>query len=903
MSNNDYSESDSDYDSDMELEELPIPESKFRTTDDDNVSTDKIDDDSDSEDAVQTTANIPMECLGYKIRVRTNICNMVLKDPTVVKFVKGLESTTKISKKNKTITFTFDLNSSQQHIFNKLFDKSEHTIEGLTNAIMTANDFFEDYEVSRQTQNYIDRYIATTGRSDEIWEALTSKPDYNLCTFKKRTLPYFHLGNKDWVKANIDALQGNYSEEIKQAVAGKVTDKIQPMSTRNNNFLEWGVLPVDRYPDTAKLANRIKIFYRLGLQRQALILFMKLMLSPRDCHIVKESSLWKIFKSHMDADTNVNEIVKYCYYFAMYILRQEETVMFSQVNDKYRVLFTLEEASALPVFKNTHLERNPYVLQMTDDTRLSDCIPFHVTGTRKINSTKEFERRFALATAGIFKGIDLKQLGASIAGSILVPCVHTSPLEKGFGDVDWTFERESIKLKHPYMVDNPTSDEDFAFLNYLEYYYPGYCSLTDDDFAAQVLNQKTELIEEEELMYEEEDVTTDQQTTMEPSATIVHDSTLIENTFETPEADTPDIPDISEDTVIINAEDAEVKDDKEVTAEVDDKEVTAEVDDKEVTAEVDDKEVTAEVDDKEVTPAATTTRIIIEEYDSDDKDEKKSEPIPTPAAVDPSKTVIEEAVQSEQKDAPKVAYNQLSDIDISITTRDTETFKTNALSLYHQIQANCVHRGEIFIKEIKTIASTKFKIFGPGLSRPIDVFRIPYGPAKMVKKFHVPCVKMYYDNQITMFRTCISALLSGIGESYKWFSCNKIPIDVLLKYAQRGITIILNSRERDAVSKFLKTDSRWGEALRQLHISPKKIYCCVTADHPFFHPGMHKGGIRKTLRNFQRDINSQYTSSLVVPMPTSIAPFGDLPLKDNNKQYPPNPQMIYACMDYVANTE
>jgi hypothetical protein len=766
-------------------------------------------------------ALIPFDCIGFEICIDNNVSLLTLNDSTFIKYIKNMKYTTRINMKCNRITFRVEFNNQQQHIFNKLLDKSDISIGELTVAIATASMLFDEYDVSRHTQNVIDRYIATSGSSAHIWTALTSKPDYNLTIYKSRTLPYFHLGCNDWVKASIDTLQGNYVEDTKcTADYNEPGDMFADITTHNNNFLEWGVLPIEKYPDIEELVDRIDVFHRLGLERQALAFFMKLMLSPKDCHIIKVASLWKIFIPRMEANINILNIIQYCYYFAMYILRQEETIMFSQVKPGYRVLFTLEEAHALPTFDNAHIERNPYILQLTNDTRISDSIPFHVIGKRRINSPNVFKRRFDLATAGVFKDIDLALLGAAITGSILIPCVHTSPLEKGFDNVDWNFGRKNIELKYLYMVDDPKTEDDYAFLHYLEYYYPGYCSLTDKEFAEQVLDQKDELIKNNEIPYEDDDINDSHQRVINPLTISQRKDPKPNNVDVTVNTN---IPGIREPVKPVNE--------------------------------------------------LVTVNVV-----------KQSEP-------------------SEQKDVPVVGYNQLSDIDISITARSANTFKTNALSLFYQIKANCAHRGEIFIKEIKTITSTKFKIYGLGLSRPIDVFCIPYSPVKMVKKFHVHCVKMYYDNSVTMFRSCVASLLSGVNETYKWFSCNKVPIDVLLKYAQRGITIILNSNERRTVSKFLQTDTRWGLALKKLKINPTKIYCCVTPDHPFFHPGLHGSGIRKTLRNFQRYVDAQYTRSLSVGEPVSITPYGDLLIKDNNKQHAPNPQFITACLDYTSTSD
>jgi len=102
--------------------------------------------------------------------------------------------------------------------------------------------------------------------------------------------------------------------------------------------------------------------------------------------------------------------------------------------------------------------------------------------------------------------------------------------------------------------------------------------------------------------------------------------------------------------------------------------------------------------------------------------------------------------EKDESDEPvKLKYNLLSDIDISITTDNYDTFETLANMLISQIQKNCQHIGKVWSRKIYTKSSFKYKVYGPGLIRPIDLFRVPYGPEKMVKKFHCPIVRSWYD--------------------------------------------------------------------------------------------------------------------------------------------------------------
>lgn len=754
--------------------------------------------------------NIPVSCAKYRIELVNNVSNLVLKSGLTTKMLNGKLISKVIDDDNEKIVVTMHFTQDQGYLFNYILDRSDIAIEDLSVALDSANSYFTEYEISRQSQNLIDKYIATLGRYEKTWHGLTSKPDYNLTLFRGRILPYFNIECKDWVKANIEALKGDYPSEIIRASMKKTTnltedfDEELSAANRNNNFLEWSILPVDKYPDMDKLVTRIMTFLKLGLTQQAITMTLRLMISPKECHIIKSPVIWKWLTPLMQNSVNLDEIVRYCCSYAMYILRQEETIMFSQVHLKYRVLFSLEEAASLPTFATTHMEKSPYILQLTDGSNLVDTIPFHLNGKRSINNEVEFERRFHIATGGAFVGVNFKEFGAAITGSILIPCVQKSPLENGFEDVDWTREREGIDLKYPYMIDTPESPADIAFANFLEYYYPSYVSLTNEEFNKQVLG-------------------------IEPKAKVTVTTSVDESSEEIKYED-PDA------VVVTQLDDAAME-----SAPV------------------------------EPTPDVNGNKILRKE-DTENKTQRIG-----------------------------VDYNQLADIDISITTRDQETFKTRALELYNTICKNCNHRGPVHIKEIKTLASIKYKVYGPGIPRPMDIFRIPYDPAKMVKKFHVHAVKMFYDGDVTLFRSCIACLLSGVGESYKWFSCNKVAADVLLKYAQRGMSIILNERERVALSTYIKDSDRWGPMLANLNIPTEKIYCSVTTNHPFFRPGLHDCGCRKGLRVFERDSNSMYFNKLVISKPKNVFPFGEVRFKDGKKVYAPNVQTILAGINYFIN--
>jgi hypothetical protein len=315
---------------------------------------------------------------------------------------------------------------------------------------------------------------------------------------------------------------------------------------------------------------------------------------------------------------------------------------------------------------------------------------------------------------------------------------------------------------------------------------------------------------------------------------------------------------------------------------------------------------------------------------------------------------IKDETDEKSDEAPaKKKYNQISDIDISISAETYDIFKDLSLMLGAQIQENCKHIGDVWIRKVQTMSSFKYEIYGPGLMRPIDLFRIPYGPDKMTKKFHVPIVRTWYDGRgerhgetikvisddskidqfwvtklkdniddgynrtdekfecvnniadmyekgIHTYRSCLCAALSGVNDSYKWFSCNKVPVDVVLKYAQRGVATVLNKKEIVALIAFMKLSDRWTPFIN----SPDFDVCgSMSLKHIFFHPDALDAGIRFGLRKFSKYITNFYSRRQPVGIAkTETAYDTNLSVKNNNKVLMPDLSIISKFVDHVEQT-
>lgn len=112
-----------------------------------------------------------------------------------------------------------------------------------------------------------------------------------------------------------------------------------------------------------------------------------------------------------------------------------------------------------------------------------------------------------------------------------------------------------------------------------------------------------------------------------------------------------------------------------------------------------------------------------------------------------------------------------------------------------------------FSKDLFTFKeSIKFKIFGVKLSHNFEIFKTKYPVSffSVISKFHLPCVRGYYDgNDVYLLPSCISAANTLINLDYKYFAGTVDPIEIINKYRIRGYSTILNDSEKIKFIKYI----------------------------------------------------------------------------------------------------
>lgn len=109
----------------------------------------------------------------------------------------------------------------------------------------------------------------------------------------------------------------------------------------------------------------------------------------------------------------------------------------------------------------------------------------------------------------------------------------------------------------------------------------------------------------------------------------------------------------------------------------------------------------------------------------------------------------------------------------------------------------------------------------------------------LVSKFHLPCVRSYYDgDNVYMTPSCISAHKTYWNIDYKYFAGSKDPIEIINKYRMRGFGTFLNKKEIDKLIKYSSFVPFWNN-LYNINLNNKSsINGCLgqlKKDHKLYH--------------------------------------------------------------------
>lgn len=112
--------------------------------------------------------------------------------------------------------------------------------------------------------------------------------------------------------------------------------------------------------------------------------------------------------------------------------------------------------------------------------------------------------------------------------------------------------------------------------------------------------------------------------------------------------------------------------------------------------------------------------------------------------------------------------------------------------------------------EIQICSNIRGHISSPYINHDLELFKIRGPSFGVVSKFHLPCVRAYYDGEtVYMLPSCITAHMTYMNIDYKYFSGHKDPLEIINKYRMRGFGTYLNKNEVKDYVNYIKLVPFW----------------------------------------------------------------------------------------------
>jgi hypothetical protein len=146
-------------------------------------------------------------------------------------------------------------------------------------------------------------------------------------------------------------------------------------------------------------------------------------------------------------------------------------------------------------------------------------------------------------------------------------------------------------------------------------------------------------------------------------------------------------------------------------------------------------------------------------------------------------------------------------VQIVMTSQKSDHKATECIFVENKEIVNPETLEKTFIETIRVEDTFRFKVSNssehipvgsaPILHRQFEIFRaIGDDPFSTIQGFHLPCVRGFYDGtNVYMTTSCVCSHLTYMNVDYKYFACAQQPLEIILKYMNRGYGLYLSEHE------------------------------------------------------------------------------------------------------------
>ena len=212
-------------------------------------------------------------------------------------------------------------------------------------------------------------------------------------------------------------------------------------------------------------------------------------------------------------------------------------------------------------------------------------------------------------------------------------------------------------------------------------------------------------------------------------------------------------------------------------------------------------------------------------------------------------------------------YNKCSDIDVVVDLSEDGPFTKKCEEILAAVQKTYP---EAKLIELKTKKSFRFKIYGDGMKRCIELFRTYIDPIATISRFHFPCVRGYYDGRsVKLLSSLVAGAMSGFMPDWKWMASTHIGEFLVAKYFSRGFGMFLNAREHYFVIQYMIREAKWHYALGSIPERGQPM----DPNNPIYKPRKVNKGIHAEMKPSEKTDSDYLHIILVQPHSDELPPF------------------------------
>lgn len=198
--------------------------------------------------------------------------------------------------------------------------------------------------------------------------------------------------------------------------------------------------------------------------------------------------------------------------------------------------------------------------------------------------------------------------------------------------------------------------------------------------------------------------------------------------------------------------------------------------------------------------------------------------------------------------------SRVSDMDIAVRAKTHLEYQKKVFDIFDEIIKSlpAEKANKLYLQKYKLKYGYKWILKGG--KRHIEFFRINIEPQKLLYSFHVNIVRFWWDGKkLRGLASGICAALTGVNQWYKWIFNNKNPIDIIMKYMQRGYTTLINIEEIKFLKLYINRSDNYN------NVKDSIIFGKAHRSHILY---TGNNGIRYELEEIKVDIEDNFNSPL-----------------------------------------